>query len=537
MNPLDRITDEQAVSPELFAIVERAKKEWQATFDAMDDPLAIVDGKARILRMNRAFFKGLGADPREILGASLIGSLYDDPSGPAAANLAGRISSGSPGVVPAGPVSLEGNFMVRISSLPADGANPPRRVVVFHDVTETLSLEKALLQEKELSHDLVSRSPLLVARLGGDGVIRYVNAAGLEIIGRKRLDLLGRGFFDLVAGAAEGSPAPDLRKAVMKGAREGRKAEIARPDGTTRILSLSSVRLSRGGETEVVLFGEDITQRASLEAQLLQSEKMAAIGQLTAGIVHEINNPVGFISSNMRTLREYASILIELEWVARRIEEGLVAGGKTDEVVGDLAAYRKKEDLAFIAEDTGRLLEETEKGIERIQKILADLKRFSHPDTGALEEVDLAAALEGTLNIAWNEIKYKARVEKDYRPTPGIRGYGPQLGQVFLNLLINAAHAIEKDGIIRVATRAAGGKAIVTIADNGCGMPPHVKARIFEPFFTTKPPGKGTGLGLSIAYGIVEKHGGTISVESEPGRGTVFTIALPVAGPREENGP
>ncbi len=537
MKPSDRLTEDHAVSPELFALVERAKKEWQATFDAMDDPLAIVDENAAILRMNRAFFEGLGADPRALLRSSLVGAIYDDPAGPAAANLAGRIASGAPGVVPAGPIRIKGNFMVRISSLPADGANPARRVVVFHDMTETRGLEKALLQEKEFSHDLVSRSPLLVARLGGDGVIRNVNAAGIEILGRKRLDLLGRGFFDLAAGTKDEGRPSAVEAAVMAGAREGRKAEIARPDGTTRILSLSSVRLSREGESEVVLFGEDITQRMSLEAQLLQSEKMAAIGQLTAGIVHEINNPVGFISSNMRTLREYASILIELEWVARRIEEGLVAGGKTGELVGDLAAYRKKEDMAFIAEDMGRLLDETEKGIDRIQKILSDLKRFSHPDTGALEEVDLTAALEGTLTIAWNEIKYKARVEKDYGPVPRIRGYGPQLNQVFLNLLINAAHAIEKGGTIRVATRAAGDTVTVTIADNGCGMPPHVKARIFEPFFTTKPPGVGTGLGLSIAYGIVEKHGGTIGVESAPGNGTVFTIALPVAGPPEEKGP
>ncbi|MEK6814905.1 MAG: ATP-binding protein [Nitrospirota bacterium] len=537
MKPSDRITEDQAVSPELFALVERAKKEWQSTFDAMDDPLAIVDEAGLILRTNRAFFEGLGVAPQSVLKTPLIEAIYDEPPGPAAANLAGRIASGAPGVVPAGPVRLKGNFMVRISSLPADGANPSRRVVVFHDVTETLSLERALLHEKEFSHDLVSRSPLLVARLGGDGVIRYVNAAGIEILGRRRLDLLGCDFFDLAAGSKEEGRSSEVKGAVLAGAREGRKAEIARPDGTTRILSLSSVRLSREGESEVVLFGEDITQRTSLEAQLLQSEKMAAIGQLTAGIVHEINNPVGFISSNMRTLREYASILIELEWVARRIEEGLVAGGRTGELVSDLAAYRKKEDLAFIAEDTGRLLEETEKGIERIQKILSDLKRFSHPDTGALEEVDLTAALEGTLNIAWNEIKYKARVERDYGPVPRIRGYGPQLGQVFLNLLINAAHAMEKDGIIRVAVRAAGDKVTVTIADNGCGMPQHVKARIFEPFFTTKPPGKGTGLGLSIAYGIVERHGGTIGVESEPGNGTVFTIALPVAGPPEEKGP
>ncbi|MBI3392148.1 MAG: PAS domain S-box protein [Nitrospirae bacterium] len=537
MNPRERITEEQAVSPELFAVVERAKKEWQSTFDAMDDPLAIVDEAGLILRTNRAFFEGLGVTPQAVLKAPLLEAIHDDPAGEAAANLAGRIVSGAPSVVPAGPVRLKGNFMVRISPLPADGANPSRRVVVFHDMTETRGLEKALLQEKEFSHDLVSRSPLLVARLGGDGVIRYVNAAGIEILGRKRLDLLGRGFFDLAAGTKDEGRPSVVEAAVMAGAREGRRAEIARPDGTTRILSLSSVRMVRGGESEVVLFGEDITERSALEIQLLQSEKMAAIGQLTAGIVHEINNPVGFISSNIRTLREYASILIELEWVARRIEEGLVAGGKTGELVDDLAAYRKKEDLAFIAEDTGRLLEETEKGIDRIQKILSDLKRFSHPDAGALEEVDLANALESTLNIAWNEIKYKARVEKDFQPVPRVLGYGPQLNQVFLNLLINSAQAIDKDGVIRVGTRAAGDAVTVTISDNGCGMPAHVKARIFEPFFTTKPPGKGTGLGLSITYGIIEKHGGRIEVESEPGRGTAFSITLPIGGPPAEKGP
>lgn len=266
------------------------------------------------------------------------------------------------------------------------------------------------------------------------------------------------------------------------------------------------------------------------QAQLVQSEKMASIGQLAAGVAHEINNPIGYLHSNLGSLAKY---LDDVMRVVRVFEEALPTIIDPD-LKSDIQHVIQETDFHFVLDDIPLLLSESQEGIQRVRKIVQDLKDFAH--TGENENwqwLDLRHNLSRTLNIVHNELKYKAEVQTSFEGTTEIRCLPGQLNQVFMNLLINAAHAIDERGQVRISTQQQGDDILVEISDTGCGIPPEVVGRIFEPFFTTKPVGKGTGLGLSISYGIVKKHGGRIEVVSEVGQGTCFRVVLPIAGPQE----
>ena len=281
--------------------------------------------------------------------------------------------------------------------------------------------------------------------------------------------------------------------------------------------------------TEFVRMNENL-QKTSAElqqaqAQAFQQEKLASIGQLAAGVAHEINNPMGFISSNLTTMDKYMQKLRAFETA---VIETVQNRGDL-ETVALLNDVRAKMKIDFILNDLHTLLEESQDGAQRVRCIVRDLKSFSHEDEALCKPFCINECLDSTLNMARNEIKYIADVELDYDPAlPLLNCYPQKLNQVFMNLLVNAAHAIEGHGTIRVKTFSEGGDIVVCISDTGRGIAPENLTRIFEPFFTTKEVGKGTGLGLSISYDIIKKHGGKLTVESEVGTGTTFTVRLPL---------
>jgi two-component system, NtrC family, sensor kinase len=253
----------------------------------------------------------------------------------------------------------------------------------------------------------------------------------------------------------------------------------------------------------------------STQAQLLQSEKMASIGQLAAGVAHEINNPIGYVYANFNTLSGYVTELL-----------AAAQGGSSAKAL----------DLAFLSEDLPDLLRETRDGLDRVAKIVRDLKDFSRVDTSdAWEAADLVAGLESTLNIVQNEVKYKATIERQLVPLPEVCCRPSEINQVFMNLLVNAAQAIPERGVIRLACGFDDAQVWIEVTDTGKGMTAEVRNRIFEPFYTTKPVGQGTGLGLSLSYTIMQKHHGRIDVDSEPGRGTTFRITLPLRQPESRD--
>lgn len=267
--------------------------------------------------------------------------------------------------------------------------------------------------------------------------------------------------------------------------------------------------------------------------QLLQSEKMASIGQLAAGVAHELNNPIGFVHSNLGTLDGYLRDLMDII----DAYEALASSATDNPLHGRIAVLKDERDFDFIRKDLGQLLQESKDGLSRVRKIVLDLKNFSHVGEQEWQWADLHQGLDSTLNIVWNELKYKCKVIKAYGDLPEVFCMISQLNQVFMNLLVNAGHAIEQQGQITIRTSRRGEREVcVEISDTGQGIPPELLNRIFEPFFTTKPIGKGTGLGLSLAYGIVGKHHGHIEVDSTPGQGTTFRVILPINQGADDNG-
>ncbi len=312
-----------------------------------------------------------------------------------------------------------------------------------------------------------------------------------------------------------------------------RTSQLAQANGRLE----EDIRRREAAEAELLGRNAELTELnfrlSQAQDQLLQSEKMASIGQLAAGVAHEINNPVGYVFSNFGTLESYVAKLFDMLKVYEEAESAIVA----PEVLDAIKAERDRIELDYLKEDIPALMAESKEGIARVRKIVQDLKDFSRGDVDQeWQWTNIHRGIDSTLNIVNNEVKYKADVIKEYGDLPEIECLPSQLNQVVMNLVVNAAHAIDGErGRITVGTGVSDGHVWIKVADNGAGIPKEILPRIFDPFFTTKPVGQGTGLGLSLSYGIVQKHNGTIEVESESGRGTTFLIKLPIRHESADN--
>jgi len=273
------------------------------------------------------------------------------------------------------------------------------------------------------------------------------------------------------------------------------------------------------------------------QSQLVQSEKLASIGQLAAGIAHEINNPVGFIAGNFQTLERHTKKILDLLAMHDKLAGQVETSGNPElaTIIEGIGEFREDMQIDFILEDIQRLFVDSKEGVERTVKIIQNLRDFSRIDQpGSRDEYDLNEGIKATLVVARNEIKYDADVITEFSEVPLIYCHCGQINQVLLNIFVNAAQAIksqerEDRGTITIRTYASDDGVVCEISDDGPGIPPDKISKVFDPFFTTKPPGKGTGLGLSVSYGIiVNKHNGELLVDSTAGEGTKFTIKLPI---------
>jgi two-component system NtrC family sensor kinase len=267
-----------------------------------------------------------------------------------------------------------------------------------------------------------------------------------------------------------------------------------------------------------------------LQAQLVHSEKMASLGQLAAGVAHELNNPAGFIYGNMEMLSECAG---GLERLLRVYDKAALTG----ELATEVAAVKDEINYETTLDDIRAIVEDCHSGAARIRDVVQNLRLFSRLDEAEFKKVDLHESIEATIRLLSQYYgSGRTTLERSYGELPPVDCYAGQLNQVWMNLLVNAAQAAGPHGRVRVATRLDGRRAVITVSDTGRGIAPEHLDKIFDPFFTTKPVGEGTGLGLSISYGIVERHGGSIGVESSPGAGTTFTVTIPVDAKGERAG-
>jgi len=556
---------------------DRVKGEMELVFESSSEAIRQIDLNYRIVRVNRAMLAMLGRSADEVVGRHCY-ELFHSPICHTEMCTLRRIKDKG---------ALEISEEIRkeredgscvdclVTTVPFVDLKGNLRGILeyFRDIGERVEAEERLRASEELFRNLAdSSSDLLLMHQGGGKILfasrvcesmLKVSADQLidtEIITLVHPDDHGR-FLDVVARISEqrtsgsievlvrrfdGSwfdaevsgflvegPASSVRQAaVFRDISERRTGErkVAQALDEARQLSLELCEKNdemEAGQNHLREVHEELRLAheglKNAQIQLVQRKKMATIGQLAAGVAHEINNPTGFVNSNLTTLNKYHQRLVEY---ITALEDALSSGKVELEALAEL---KRKLKIDHIAADLPELVAESLDGCERIRKIVMSLKNFSRVDSeDDSAEADINQCLESTLDIVWNELKYKAKVEKMLGDIPRTWCNPQQLNQVFMNLLVNAGHAISDSGTITITTTADDGNIVITIADTGCGMSDEVREKIFEPFFTTKGVGKGTGLGLSIVMDIIQRHGGKISVESEVGRGTTFTIAIPV---------
>ncbi len=392
------------------------------------------------------------------------------------------------------------------------------------------------------------------------GIIIYVNAKFTEMTGYTKSEALGQNP-RILKGHDGLTDYKEMWDTLLAGQQWRGDFHNKRKNGEFfwERAAISPILDQEGTITHFLAIKEDITERKKIEdaleqsvaesvqmattmeflnaelkatqSQMLQREKMASVGQLAAGVAHEINTPIGFVASNLRSLDKYIKkVTGYLELSESKLKE------RAPDLWQELKPERKKLKIDFLLEDCDDLVAESLDGAERVRKIVQNLKTFSRVDQAEEQLADLNECLESTIAIVWNEIKDKAQLEKDFAELPDLHCNPQELTQVFTNILINAVQAIEKDGLIKVRSWLEDDSIMISIQDNGSGIAEEHREKIFEPFFTTKPVGKGAGLGMSISYEIVKKHGGEILITSELGQGTTFTIRLPLEckGERDE---
>ena len=369
-----------------------------------------------------------------------------------------------------------------------------------------------------------------------DRRIRRCNRTFREFVGRSYAEILGQPFDRLLSEAGVDVELSFERPVECFHERTGKwfvvshypSQEVSGGETRATIVTIHDATERKKAAEELtrknLRLNKALAALKGSQAKVLHQEKMASIGQLAAGVAHEISNPIGFIHSNLSTLGKYLSRIVGF----LAAQSGCIAAGAPQDQVESVRQQQASLKIDYIVKDLEDLVRESLDGAERVRSIVEDLKSFSRVDESEFKQADLNECLRSAINIAWNEIKCKATLRKELGEIPRTRCYPQQMNRVFMNLLVNAAHAIEQQGVITVRSWEEDGYVCISVADTGQGIPEANLSRIFEPFFTTKEVGKETGLGLSIAYDIVKKHKGEITVRSEPGKGTEFTVRIPV---------
>lgn len=514
--------------------------------------VVITDVNGRIEYVNRKFIEVTGYTSNEVLGKNprILKSGEMPPE--AYRQMWTRISNGQ---------EWHGEFHNRkksgelywesasISPIKDAFGNASGFLAVKEDITEKKLAETALRESEQRFRTIISVPLDAILMVDGSGRITFWNTAAERTFGFTAAEAMGQDMLTLLSDTTHcnavreafekcRSSADDCANGVME-------LVMTRRGGQEVPVELTGSRVKMDGATQTVCIIRDITnrkmaemERAKMEVQLRHGQKMQSIGQLAAGVAHEINTPTQFISDNLRFLqdihRDIAPLLHKIAGLIRNRPVG------NDPILQEILAIADKLDIEYVSEEVPRAVDQSIEGIQRVARIVGAMKEFSHPGTDDFVAMDLRKAIESTITVSRNEWKYVADIHTEFAPdVPSVPALPGEFNQAMLNLIVNAAHAIGdvvKDngggkGVITISTKRSDPWVEIRVGDTGNGIPPEVRPRIFEPFFTTKPVGKGTGQGLAIVHSVVvDKHGGEVSFESETGAGTTFIIRLPAEG-------
>jgi len=515
--------------------------QWKVAFDSAADMIVLLRPDGCIRHVNRAMARRVGRRADDLIGKPCHEALCQDdhPAEDCPFGRDLRRGHGSP--VEFRQQAWGGYFEITSAPLGEQAETARGSVHILRDITDSKLAEDQLRNARAHAELLIESISSILICLDEDAVVRQWNATAEETFGIEAGDAVGTA---LSASGVQWDFEP-IGAALTQCMADGVPVRLddihfVRPDGRNGFLAITINPLKGVDDRSlgVLILGRDITERKILESQLAHAQKLEGIGQLAAGIAHEINTPMQYVGDNVRFLEDCFADLLGLLRVHGRFLQQASRGPVSGELLAETAGAVEQADVEYLVEEIPRAIQQSLEGVSRITKIVRAMRDFSHPGVEAKTAVDINKAIDNTITICRNEWKYVSEMQTDYDadlpPVPCLPG---EINQVLLNLIINAAHAIgevvgdgsEGKGTITVSTRRDGEWAEIRVRDTGCGIPEAARDRVFQPFFTTKEVGKGTGQGLAIAHSvIVNKHGGTIAFETEVGKGTTFIIRLPV---------
>ena len=392
-----------------------------------------------------------------------------------------------------------------------------------------------LNQNRQQLDALLDYAPSFILAVDREGIIQFINRT---LPGYDRNKVVGSCWLDYIVEEQRAEVTGKLQAVLQTALPQAYESKVLDAEGSTIWFSSSIAPVRRGDHiVGAVIVAHDSTEARRTQADLLAAQRLASVGTLAAGIAHEINTPVQFVSDSIDFLRSAVTDVFALLDKLHELKVSVTAGAATETILADCAAAEDEADLPYVRENVPGAFDRCVDGLRRVATIVRSLKEFAHPSGKDMSAVDLNRAIQSTLTIARNEYKYVADLEVEFGDLPLVTCHGDEINQVVLNILVNAAHAIEdvvrgtdRRGTITIRTSHEDDSVLIAIGDTGGGIPPQILSRIFDPFFTTKEVGKGTGQGLAIARTIVrENHHGDITVDTTLGEGTVFCIRLPIA--------
>jgi two-component system, NtrC family, sensor kinase len=552
------ITEKKKIQDALSESEER----YRAIFDQSVEGIYLVDIETRtVVHANQACMQLLGYTEEELAGRSI----YDIVAGPREdidQRITGLIQHRNTLQSERIYQRKDGTpFPVRASATVVTFANRSAICTVFNDVTEQKQQVETLRESEERFRLISENVADIIILFETTGECIYASPS-VSALGHDPSTLIGRSIFSLIHPEDYTHTMEEITRLATSFIPCATAFRFATSTGNWRAMEAALSLLVSEAGYRIVAVVRDVSVRLQHEHQqdllmeelqekniavheamerlkrmqegLVQSEKMASLGQLTAGIAHEINNPLAFVSSSLNRFGEYYGELRGLFQQWKNAMEASPAEPVSPEVRADLQASFEHADLAFLDKDFDELVEHTRKGLSRIKRIVEQLRGFAHISRTDFASTDLNQTIEETISLVWNELKYKVTIQKEYGTIPPVECNAGEMQQVFVNLLVNASHAIEERGTITITTQPEGNGVTIMITDTGGGIAEEHLHRIFDPFFTTKPVGRGTGLGLWIVSTIIQKHRGEITVSSQVGQGTTFSIYLPVQHTQED---